>query len=511
MDALRRAEISNVPYLIEDLKPFQDEIVPQLQHSLQEPDLGEKERLRLALALLGLVGAEQGQLTYLCDRLLTAEPGELLVIRAALVPHRDALAAAMWLTAENPATDKDRRFRAYCALAVLDPASPRWTGAGKPAAEALAAENPLLAVTWAEALRPVRKELLPGLLAVFHDRQRALGAVAGDGHPGRLRRRPAAGAGRSADGRRRKAILPACCEAPGARRRVAAVLRSETEKPTPDAAEEVKEALAKRQANAAVALLKTKHADKAWPVLKHSSDPRARSYLIHLLAPLGVDVMVLVRRLREEPDASIRRALILSLGEFDGVQFAAADRKALIDRLLDLYRTDPDPGLHAAADWLLRQKGWDQGSRLSEIDAQLQVDDEHLQHPPIGADKREWYVNTHGQTFAIVKADQPFRMGSPDNEAGRQEHEVPHQQRIDRTFAIASNLVTKAQYGRFQAANPDVFKNDQLNLLVADDAPQLAVNWYDAARYCNWLSQSEGIPKEQWCYEPNVEGKYSKG
>ena len=288
-------------------------------------------------------------------------------------------------------------------------------------------------------------------------------------------------------------------------------MQSETEKPTPDAAEEVKEALARRQANAAVALLKTKHADKAWPVLKHSSDPRARSYLVHLLAPLGVDVMVLVRRLREEPDVSIRRALILSLGEFDVAQFAAADRKALIDRLLDLYRTDPDAGLHAAADWLLRQKGWDQGSRLSEIDAQLQVDDEHLHHPPVGADKREWYVNTYGQTFAIVKADQPFRMGSPDKEAGRQEHEVPHQQRIDRTFAIASNLVTKAQYGRFQAANPDVFKNDQLDLLVADDAPQLAVDWYDAARYCNWLSQSEGIPKEQWCYEPNLEGKYSQG
>jgi len=37
------------------------------------------------------------------------------------------------------------------------------------------------------------------------------------------------------------------------------------------------------------------------------------------------------------------------------------------------------------------------------------------------------------------------------------------------------------------------------------------VSWYDAARYCNWLSYHEGIPKEQWCYEPNAQGKYAEG
>jgi formylglycine-generating enzyme required for sulfatase activity len=28
------------------------------------------------------------------------------------------------------------------------------------------------------------------------------------------------------------------------------------------------------------------------------------------------------------------------------------------------------------------------------------------------------------------------------------------------------------------------------------------VTWYDAAAYCNWLSDQEGIPDTQWCYEP---------
>jgi formylglycine-generating enzyme required for sulfatase activity len=30
------------------------------------------------------------------------------------------------------------------------------------------------------------------------------------------------------------------------------------------------------------------------------------------------------------------------------------------------------------------------------------------------------------------------------------------------------------------------------------------VDWYTAAAYCNWLSQQEGIPEEQWCYETDA-------
>jgi formylglycine-generating enzyme required for sulfatase activity len=41
------------------------------------------------------------------------------------------------------------------------------------------------------------------------------------------------------------------------------------------------------------------------------------------------------------------------------------------------------------------------------------------------------------------------------------------------------------------------------------------VDWYDAARYCNWLSKEEGIDEDQWCYEPVADGenkgKYAEG
>jgi formylglycine-generating enzyme required for sulfatase activity len=38
-----------------------------------------------------------------------------------------------------------------------------------------------------------------------------------------------------------------------------------------------------------------------------------------------------------------------------------------------------------------------------------------------------------------------------------------------------------------------------------------SVTWYQAAGYCNWLSEREGIPPDQWCYTRNDEGEYAEG
>src|SRR5262249_19247663 len=40
--------------------------------------------------------------------------------------------------------------------------------------------------------------------------------------------------------------------------------------------------------------------------------------------------------------------------------------------------------------------------------------------------------------------------------------------------------------------------------------PTIVGPWYVAAAYCNWLSEQEGIPRDQWCYEPGA-GGYIEG
>jgi formylglycine-generating enzyme required for sulfatase activity len=81
-----------------------------------------------------------------------------------------------------------------------------------------------------------------------------------------------------------------------------------------------------------------------------------------------------------------------------------------------------------------------------------------------------------------------------------------HRQKIGRSFALASKEVTVAQFRRFRKDH--VYSKDKA---PSGDCPVTNVTWYDAAAYCNWLSEREGIPKEQWCYVPNEAGQYAVG
>ena len=79
--------------------------------------------------------------------------------------------------------------------------------------------------------------------------------------------------------------------------------------------------------------------------------------------------------------------------------------------------------------------------------------------------------------------------------------EPAHRKEIPRTFAVGTTEVTAAEFLRFR---PD---HSWLTRFSPDAAgPVISVTWYDAAAYCNWLSEREGLPPDQWCYEPNPDG-----
>src|SRR5262249_50692357 len=44
-----------------------------------------------------------------------------------------------------------------------------------------------------------------------------------------------------------------------------------------------------------------------------------------------------------------------------------------------------------------------------------------------------------------------------------------------------------------------------------DNYPINTVTWYEAAAYCNWLSEQEGIDPKEWCYLANAQGEYAEG
>jgi formylglycine-generating enzyme required for sulfatase activity len=205
------------------------------------------------------------------------------------------------------------------------------------------------------------------------------------------------------------------------------------------------------------------------------------------------------------PETSMRRALILALGTYGAEGFSPGEREPLIAHLLDLFRDDPDAGVHGAAGWTLRQ--WGQKEKVKAADAELaKLKDRG---------DRRWYVNGQGQTFAIIEGPVEFRMGSPTNEPDRDSNETPHRRSISRQFAIAAREVTVERFQRFLKTHSQPGFNlspSDLNRYSPDpDGPWIAPDWYTSAQYCNWLSEQEGLSKDQWCYLPNEAEAYAEG
>jgi formylglycine-generating enzyme required for sulfatase activity len=311
----------------------------------------------------------------------------------------------------------------------------------------------------------------------------------------------------------------------------------------PVVSEEVKDRLAERQARAAIAMLRMDKAEEVWPLVRHSADPRLRSFIVNRLNPLGVDPKLIAAELDRidpsvagrgspgtrrvtappatvglpsamprqlmdailfHPETSMRRALIQALGTYGTEGLSPGERVPLISKLIDLYRNDPDAGVHGAAEWTLRK--WGQQDKLKEVDAQLMKVREW--------GSRRWFVNGQGQTFAVIEGPVELRMGSPPTETERNESmESFRRMVIPRRFAIALKEVTKEQWQRFLRANP---QRGLLPSLVNkwspdSDGPMIGLTWYIAAQFSNWLSEQEGLPKDQWCYLPNEAGAYAEG
>lgn len=469
VEALFTADIARAPDLISELGPYREWTDPLMKQEKTKSANNPRKQLQASLALLA-VDAEQVE--YLYGRMLTAEPQEMIVIRAALLSHKADLTKQLWTVLENPQHDEDQRFHAACALSLFSPDDPRWENVSDDVAAMLAMQNPFVIAQWTDAFKGTGRWLAPPLAEFLVDEKRTISArgliatvydkFAGD--------------------------IPDAYE--GLEDQLTEVVQpSETHGPMDRILEtaEANVALAKKQASVGLTLMIVGQGEKVWSLLKHSPDPTVRSYLIERLAQAGVDPKVLLAQLEEQQEASVKRAILLSLGEYGLDRLSLAARQNQIPRLLQLYRDDPDPGIHGAAEWLLRQ--WRASDEMKAVDKELETGKVEGQ--------RKWYLNLQGQTMVVVPSGEFWRYNSRTG--------VRYRSRVDRNFAIGSKEVTLEQFLQFRPSF-----NERKDFTPTSDCP-LGVAWYDAVAYCNWLSDQEGIPKEQWCYVPNKDGKYETG
>jgi eukaryotic-like serine/threonine-protein kinase len=510
LDSLLRAETTQVPNIVAEMPPYRRWLNPLLRDASKEAKASKEPREQLH-ASLALLPADSGQVGYLYGRLLDAAPNEVPVIRDALASHYEEMLDKLWAVAEAPEKGKEpQRLRAASALAMYDPESERWAKVQEAVGNDLVGVPAVYLALWMDSLRPVRGKLLAPLSAVYREtgRRDVERSLAADILADYAADQPQVLADllMDADEQQFAVIYPKFKDRG---EQGLPILTGEIDKKLSSdlpSSNEKREKLAKRQANAAAALLKMNQPEKVWPLLKHSPDPRVRSYLIHRLSPLGADARAILKRLDEEPNVTIRRALLLSLGEYDEKGLAPEARQAVLPKLQDIYRNNADPGLHAACEWLLRQ--WKQEAWLKQANDEWAKDQERREkrfdgiRQLVTKDKEktppQWYVNGQGQTMVVIPGPLEFLMGSPTTEATRDDDddETQHKERIGRTFAIAAKAVTVEQYRKFDAGYqlPAVYTR-------AAELPVVRTSWYQAAAYCNWLSKEEAIDKDQWCYD----------
>lgn len=198
-----------------------------------------------------------------------------------------------------------------------------------------------------------------------------------------------------------------------------------------------------------------------------ASKPGLRTWLIHLSYDSGIPVAKLKAILAEaESTASIVSAVLLALGHFPAEAMDSTDPE-IENTVIELFTSHPDPQVHSAARWLLKQ--W--GRQTSELARLLAITPE---------EQRDWAYVSNGHLMATIRS--------------------PHR---ERTFAISMMETTIRQFQSFrrgylplEAVAPD------------SDCPVHNMKAEDAMAYCNWLSDRDGIPKSQFCYRkvPSAKG-----
>ena len=482
-------------------------------NSKAEQEKDERKQLHTSLALLPV---DKGQIPYLYSRLLEAKPNEADVLVKSLGSYKEELVEQLWNVLLKPEKAKEMQvLRAASALAAYDGGVDRenWEKISPLIVNQLVKENPAFIGVWTEALRPVKKFLVSPLTDTFNNRApdkavenslatNLLVDYAAD-QPEILTSLIL-----DADEKQFSLLFPAIKEQSVA---CLLLLNAEINKLVPQNANYVlKEMDDKRKANALVALAKLNQLERIWPLLKHTSTPQMRSYLIDKIASNDLDYKVILNQLKIEKEVSIRRALIQTLGSFGPGQISFVERKAIIPEVKEIYLNETDPGIHASAEWLL--KTWNEQPFINKTNESWQQDKEltlnRQKEIKNFLDKEKvkslmpWYVNRGGQTMVVIPSPVEFLMGSPEVEVGRSNKENQHKRRINRSFEISNKAVTLAQYQQFDSK----YTLDAIYVRNGD-LPVVAINYYMAAKYCNWLSEKEGIPEDQWCFEINKQGE----
>jgi formylglycine-generating enzyme required for sulfatase activity len=115
----------------------------------------------------------------------------------------------------------------------------------------------------------------------------------------------------------------------------------------------------------------------------------------------------------------------------------------------------------------------------------------------IGAKEQTAYM-----TFVVIPAGE-YEIGSPPDEPERVNNETRHTVQITHAFAILDREVTWADAALFDPRMASRWKQavqQQGGWVPEADQPCVTPQWYDAVRFCRWLTVQRGLSEEEQAY-----------
>lgn len=281
----------------------------------------------------------------------------------------------------------------------------------------------------------------------------------------------------------------------------------------------------RRRAMAAAWLFRLGRVEEVWPLLKEQPDDSLRYAVIDRIRLVGGAIDPVLKQLETavqqtsrlplnatSGDDSELSMLLLLIGELSG-QIGDEARATIVKILGELFEKHPNPGVHSACEWTLNQLK--ARATIQEI--------QHRLSSAVLSDQRDWYVTKSGATMAVIRGPVTFQMGADWKDPNRlandsvdpvtgtvtlTDEERCMKRAIGRDFAIGLKEVSLAE---FLLCEEEFHQKINQFMSPTVDYPANKVNWYLAARYCNWLSEKEGLDDSEFCFIPDSEGRYGEG
>jgi formylglycine-generating enzyme required for sulfatase activity/transcriptional regulator with XRE-family HTH domain len=488
LNFLLTAEPSEVPRIVMDLREHHQWVRESLLHMLDSTEERRLWRVHLALAEV-----DPTQVEPLSANLLSCAPEDFAAIMTGLRPHRERLVPIWESALRQPDTGPFVSLRAASALSICMPQSSALQHASPAISEALARENPLHLLSWAEPLSQIQHLLIPHLRRLMTD----------SGTPTTLRDSCAllllhfikrdtgllADVTTEASAETFPILLAELQTKRDGRDSIRATLEKITSTSISDQASDDERCRhGQKRAIAGILMLLLGMDEPASILSVGTEDPEAATQFVHQVRVRGLPAARIAEMLVEATTTWPRYWLTLAMGSYETQDLSDSLKQRVIEELTDWYLHDNSAAVHSATSWLLRS--WQAHTHIEPHRART---DQRGGPEPAS---KEWFsLSGSAKTLNFVRIPKgTYLVGCHPEERGAKPYETPvHEVTISHDYALCISEVTRGDYEDFVDDTKHLALPNIDDWSPTRDHPVVGLTWFEAEEYAAWLNGKMGL------------------